>query len=114
MAEPALNPLTNEPRRMSILLPRLLPIWLATIGLSLAAASADDQDIAEDKQIKIANPNVYRWVFGGDSDAIAAGKVLEKTLRQKVEIVDRACRLTAVQKEKLLLAGRGDIKRFTD
>jgi hypothetical protein len=119
MAAPARNPLTPEPRRISIRLPRPLPIWLATIGLSLAAAVADAQDIAKDapppeQQVEIADPNVYRWVFGGNSDAIEAGKVLERLLRQKIAIVDRVCRLTDTQKQKLLLAGRGDIKRFID
>jgi len=40
-------------------------------------------------------------------------RLLEE-LSWKIEDVDTACRLTEVQKEKLRLAGQGDVKRFLD
>ncbi len=39
---------------------------------------------------------------------------LEQSLSVEINEIDRRCRLTALQKGKLLLMGRGDIKRFFD
>ena len=39
---------------------------------------------------------------------------LETILAARVDKIARQCGLTEVQKKKLLLAGRGDIKRFFD
>jgi hypothetical protein len=39
---------------------------------------------------------------------------LNRLLREKIEVIDRCCRLSDGQKQKLQLAGQGDIKRFFD
>jgi hypothetical protein len=64
--------------------------------------------------------NVYtveqmeRWVFQQDGNASSARQRLDAHLTIHVDEIERACKLTDVQKAKLLLAGRGDIKHFFD
>jgi hypothetical protein len=54
-------------------------------------------------------------IFGGrGGTAVGARRWLDALLLRKVDTVDRFSRLTDVQKRKLHLAGRGDIKRFFD
>jgi len=53
-------------------------------------------------------------VFGQGSDATTVHGQLDTLLRQKVAVIDLICELTDVQKQKLQLAGRGDMKRLID
>src|SRR5262245_38079822 len=57
-----------------------------------------------------------QWVFGnmGLANAAAARNRLDSLLTLNVDDLERTCGLTLIQKKKLLLAGRGDIKRFFD
>ena len=48
------------------------------------------------------------------ANAGVARNKLDSFLSLNVEDLERTCGLTPVQKKKLLLAGRGDIKRFFD
>ena len=49
-----------------------------------------------------------------NSDAITVRALFEERLPQKLNAIDRLVNLSETQKEKLRLAGRGDIKRFFD
>jgi hypothetical protein len=53
-------------------------------------------------------------VFGNGQNAADGRRRLDALLNQKIKAVEKFCRLTDAQKQKLQLAGRGDIKRFTD
>jgi hypothetical protein len=53
-------------------------------------------------------------VFGSGQNAADGRRRLDALLNQKIIAADQFCRLTEIQKQKLQLAGRGDIKRFTD
>ena len=53
-----------------------------------------------------------QWVFGGPRNSRAGRNKLDSLLTLQVDDVARVCRLSEPQKKKLLLAGRGDIKRF--
>lgn len=55
-----------------------------------------------------------QWVFRQHGNAAEARKRLNSQLRTQLGTIDRMCNLTDAQKEKLQLAGRGDIKRFFD
>ncbi len=55
-----------------------------------------------------------QWVFGGPRNSKAGRNKLDSLLALQVDDVARMCTLSEVQKKKLLLAGRGDIKRFFD
>jgi hypothetical protein len=62
----------------------------------------------------ISDQQIDNWIFREDHSAEAARRRQESLLTLKVEDVDRVCRLSAQQKQKLLLTGQGDIKRFFD
>lgn len=53
-----------------------------------------------------------RQAFQPDGTAAGARKRLDTMLGLQIDAIDRACNLTEAQKQKLQLAGRGDIKRF--
>src|SRR5439155_14939241 len=55
-----------------------------------------------------------QWVFRPNGNATMARKRLESLLTLQLDEIDRACRLTDAQKNKLHLAGRGDMKRIFD
>jgi hypothetical protein len=63
------------------------------------------------KQVEMQFDQVVFQEYGSSS---GARKRLETFLTLHADSVDRACKLTEAQKRKLLLAGRGDIKRFFD
>jgi hypothetical protein len=84
-----------------------------------------DEDEAEDienenrpalprrQEFIVASESFDQWLFSGDT--IGGRRVrLNDNLRRTIERVDPAHRLTAVQRQKLELAGRGDIKHFFD
>lgn len=58
--------------------------------------------------------NFDRWVFVDGRSEPERRKYLEEILRSKVELAGVLHDLTAAQRAKLRLAGRGDIKRFFD
>src|SRR5258708_38687105 len=113
---------TSVPRQISMRFARTLWIGMATVVLCLAAVFAGDparEEQGDDaslpaQKVHIAEPAVYQWVFGNASDAEGARKQLRALLQKKIAIVDRMCRLTDAQKEKLELAGVGDNKRLAD
>ena len=58
-----------------------------------------------------------QWVFGGGgpvNSGAARRNRLESLLTLQVDDVGKACKLSEIQKRKLILAGKGDIKRFLD
>jgi hypothetical protein len=102
---------------------------LLTAAALLAIAAAGPSARAQDEEEAPAPAVVNRmngfvmndfqfdqWVFGnmGMANANAARNRLDSLLTLNVEDLERTCGLTPVQKKKLLLAGRGDIKRFFD
>lgn len=54
------------------------------------------------------------WAFGGVDGARRFRDQLEKLLRRKIHEVDQVFRLTVAQRQKLMLAGRGDLLRLLD
>jgi hypothetical protein len=79
----------------------------------LADADADQLPIAKQRVILFAR-TYDDLVYGNGSDAVDARTRLERRLQQKLEKIDRIIALTDAQKQKLHLAGRGDIKRLLD
>jgi hypothetical protein len=57
-----------------------------------------------------------QWVFGNSNvqGAPGARKKMDTMLSLQIEEMDRTCGLSDSQKEKLRLAGRGDVERFFD
>ena len=94
---------------------------VATMGAGQAARAQDDEE--EDAQaVPVRGALVFneaqfdQWLFGnlGTSNAGMAHNKLDALLTLSVEDLERTCGLTSLQKKKLLLAGRGDIKRYFD
>jgi hypothetical protein len=84
---------------------------------------AEEEDEGNENAVeRLAIPNFVmddnqfdQWVFGGPMNSGAARRNrLESLLTLQVDHVARACNLSEIQKRKLVLAGKGDIKRFLD
>jgi hypothetical protein len=97
---------------------------LAIVAAGTTARAQDDDDEEEDAQQQAVVVNNFlmndaqfdQWVFGnmGVANAAAARTKLDSLLALHVDDMERTCKLTPVQKKKLLLAGHGDMKRFFD
>jgi len=113
-------------RRFLIRLPRLLRSFAPVAVLSLAAAvvadperESNDPNTPAVEDVNPADRAFYRFIFllGGDDPLTTPAqmrKLQERKLLLKIAIVDRVCGLTDSQKEKLRLAGQGDIKQQFD
>ena len=54
----------------------------------------------------------FRILAFGHGDSEQAHRRLETRLKSRIEQIDRACKLTPEQRNKLNVAGRGEIRRF--
>jgi hypothetical protein len=77
----------------------------AQAAVMLRAAAA--QQMANVEQVD-------QWIFGRFGGSGGARNKLDSSLKLRIEDLDRSCHISDLQKKKLLLAGRGDIKRFFD
>src|SRR5229473_389473 len=109
---------------------KIRPIWLlnlAAIALlaaapQLPAAEDEDDEIpdADAEAIPIQDGFAVRYfdqvVFGkeGEGRADAVRGELNLYLREKIAALDFVCDLNETQRQRLQLAGRGDIKRLLD
>jgi hypothetical protein len=102
-----------------LVIPAVFP---AVIGIAPAVRAQDEE---EEEAAPAAAParfdafngfNFDQWVFGnlGGGNAGMVRNKLDARLELEVDDIERSCGLTPVQKKKLLVAGRGDIKRFFD
>ena len=56
--------------------------------------------------------SIEQLIFSSDRSATAVREHLLQRIEQEIDVVDRICNLSNEQKDKLRLAGRGDIKRL--
>jgi hypothetical protein len=82
--------------------------------LLLACAAASAQKAVAPAAPEWTEQQIEQMIFQQDRNPDGARGRLAALLTLYVEDVDRACQLTEAQKQKLQLAGRGDIKRFFD
>jgi hypothetical protein len=87
------------------------PIGFAPVRAEETAEDGDDQ--AGSSRL-IAREAFDLTLFGTTGDIPSARDHLETLLTRKIDGVDRLSRITPMQQRKLLLAGRGDIKRLLD
>jgi hypothetical protein len=73
----------------------------------------DDEDPGEVQPVRRARiaADWLEQVLFGQAESTAVRGELETNLAREVEWLDEICGLSGVQKQKLVLAGRGDIKR---
>jgi hypothetical protein len=86
-------------------------------GVQQDPAAADEAveevEVAAPAQVMMINDAQFdMWVFGGPRNSGAGRNKLDALLDLSVDEVSRECSLSDIQRQKLLLAGRGDIKRF--
>jgi len=102
---------------------RLVPAWLALMvaalvfdqsgGIARAQVNRVLLD-ADDLAFNIDDSTFHQWIFGAGNKIVSTPEHLEAQLMLAVKDVDRICGLTEAQQRKLILAGRGDGKRFLD
>ena len=76
----------------------------------------DDADENRPKRarVMILEETFDQVVFGSTGDADSGRAYLEKILDRKIAELEQVRRPTLVQKKRLLLAGKGDVKRLLD
>jgi hypothetical protein len=88
-----------------------VPVQDAEVGEALQA----NGDAAHPNMLISFEPGAAgRIAFFRDRSALVAEDRLARLLDRRTDVVDRICRLSSAQREKLRLAGRGDIKRILD
>jgi hypothetical protein len=105
----------------------LFMAMLAIVSRGSVARAQDDDEPDENQNAQAAGrmravivqqtasvEQVDQWVFGRFGGSGGARNKLDSSLKLRIEDLDRTCHISDLQKKKLLLAGRGDIKRFFD
>ena len=73
-----------------------------------------DAPVVVQETFEINQATFDQWIYGNRLRNGTALDYLESVLAVKFAEVDRACTLAEPQKQRLMLAGHGDIKRFHD
>jgi hypothetical protein len=83
-----------------------------------AEVLVENDDLVEEVVVQpvfvMADENFEQWIFREFQNAAGARGRLDSLLTLNIETVAGACGLSEAQRQKLWLAGRGDIKRFFD
>ncbi len=86
--------------------------------LAAEALADDDEDAAEDAVAQpafmFADENFDQWLYRDLQNTAGARSRLDALLLMRLEDVSQACTLSDPQRQKLQLAGRGDINRAFD
>lgn len=69
-------------------------------------------DMAAPNSFLLAEATFRSWIFPNLNRNLSPREYFEATLGNRVDDVTRSCSLLEGQRRKLILAGRGDIKRF--
>ncbi len=100
---------------------QLILIATLLLAVSGAAVAADDDDDAPDpqqminQQMWVLTPEQFdQWVFNGIGNCDQAMKQLDTQINMRIEAINRVCKLSDAQKQKLRAAAASDIKRFHD
>ena len=113
--------------------PQILRSLLAVLAISLSMplleksasaqveppARSDDEDepevaVPNQNQFQVNEENFDQWVFGGAGNAPTVLARMASLLSLRIDEINRISQLSEPQKKKLLLAGRGDLKRLMD
>jgi hypothetical protein len=98
----------------------LLALVVLGSALSGRMASAQDRDPPDNEPQKQGHAALSReqidrlCAFASNDGAASSRARLESSLALQIDQIERVCGITEGQRKKLLLAGRGDIKRFFD
>lgn len=109
----------QPPARAQVIIREVREVQVADRPQDPAAPDA----VIEEEAIVVAAPAVNfvvndaqfdMWVFGSPRTAGGGRSKLEALLDLSVDEVSRECKLADSSRQKLILAGKGDIKRFFD
>lgn len=111
-------------RRRRLAYPLLLAAVLGGLGV-VRAQEADDDDAPEvpaaaagpfavRHHFMVSDQNFEMGVYGNLRTTAAARAQFGQAFSLRTDEIEKACGLTGTQKDKLLLAARGDMKRFFD
>lgn len=99
-------------------------VGVATCSLTTCSLTTAQQPVVEDEEDEVVpmqqfgfvmpEENFEQWIFQRHGNAAQARVALKSTLQMQIDAVDRDCQLTDAQKQRLLLAGKGDMSRFFD
>jgi hypothetical protein len=73
-----------------------------------------DENAPKAPRAVVSEDSFDRVLFGSTGDAESGRAYMESILKQKIEELGQVRRLTTAQWKRLLMAGRGDIKRLFD
>lgn len=90
----------------------VLALYAASDMSSHVSAQNEVLGVVVQNQFEIDEKQFDAFVFENLRTAAAARKRLDTLLDLRTNDVDRTCRLSEIQRRKLQLAGRGDIKNF--
>jgi hypothetical protein len=105
----------------------LAATMLALAGAGTVAFAQDDDDLIDDmhagpgqnegrvvvRNMQSINVNIDAWVYGNRRNGSGEGRLVS-LLKTKADELARMTGLSETQKQKLLLAGEGDVRRFVD
>lgn len=80
----------------------------------LRVAREDVVKLQRQRVLLLQNRNLERWIAGKFGDVAALRAHLKDRLDSRLDALQVTCHLTELQRNKLELAGRGDIKRLLD
>ena len=97
----------------------LMGIAASLLGETARASNDDLDELPRAAQpnedgFEVSEENFDQWIYRGASNAEAGKERLRVRLKIHLDELDRICKLTPAQMQKLTLAGRGDMKRFFD
>jgi hypothetical protein len=106
----------------------LLPLALALVAAcGPRALAGEDDDLIDDvgsssganevmviRNVRNIEANIDAWVYGNRGNRGASQQNLETQLDMKVEDIARSAGMSEAQRQKLRLAGLGDIRHFAD
>ena len=111
--------LSTAGRRLLLAAPLSLFLAAAAVPGASARAQADDDDekppiVAPQQLLYLVNETMFNRTVYGTLTPERAREKLESVLSLRIASVERSSAISRAQKERLALAGRGDIKRIFD
>jgi hypothetical protein len=96
--------------------PSVVAIAGLLLGPSWLFAARDDEEVTtegpEVNQWAAMNADVDAWIFQGNGNAQKGREQIQTRLKLRLAELERVCGLKEAQKQKLMLAARGDTQRF--
>jgi hypothetical protein len=83
--------------------------WRAALQWAICVAFACCAETATAQQFQLTEAQFDAWISNGRGEPV---DLVESQLTAQLDRLDDACNLSDDQRQKLLLAGRGDIERF--